>query len=74
MIDSKKPKLLDQVRQVIRVKHYSLRTEESYINWIRRFIFFHNKKHPTEMGGKKLVNLLLHGNKFLLLPKIGILG
>lgn len=48
-----KPRLLDQVRQIIRVKHYSLRTEESYINWIKRFIFFHNKKHPIEMGEKE---------------------
>jgi len=44
-----KPRLLDQVRQIIRIKHYSLRTEESYINWIKRFIFFHNKKYPIEM-------------------------
>jgi len=49
-----KPKLLYQVRQVIRVKHYSLRTEESYISWIRRFIFFHNNKHPLEMGEKEI--------------------
>jgi len=48
-----KPRLLDQVRQIIRIKHYSLRTEESYINWIKRFIFFHNKKHPIEMGEKE---------------------
>ena len=54
MIDSKKPKLLDQVRHVIRVKHYGLTTEESYINWIKRFIFFHNKKHPIEMGEKEI--------------------
>lgn len=45
-----KLKLIDQVRQVIRIKHYSLRTGETYINWIKRFIFFHNKKHPVEMG------------------------
>jgi len=60
MIDSKKPKLLDQVRQVIRVKHYSLRTEESYINWIKRFIFFHNKKHPIEMGEKEIGEFITH--------------
>ena len=40
------PKLLDQVRAKIRTMHYSRRTEEAYINWIKRFIFFHNKKHP----------------------------
>ena len=54
MADYRKPKLLDQVRQIIRVKHYSLRTEESYISWIKRFIFFHNKKHPIEMGEKEI--------------------
>ena len=53
-LDDKKPKLLDQVRQIIRVKHYSLRTEESYINWIKRFILFHNKKHPIEMGEEEI--------------------
>ena len=39
--NDKKPKLLDQVRQVIRINHYSMRTEESYISWIKRFIFYH---------------------------------
>src|SRR3989442_13635932 len=43
-------KLLDQVREVIRMKHYSIRTEQSYVNWIKRYIFFHNKTHPAEMG------------------------
>ncbi|KAB2832909.1 MAG: hypothetical protein F9K48_09550 [Candidatus Brocadia sp.] len=38
-----KPKLLDQVRDAIRVKHYSMRTEEAYVHWIKRFIFFHEK-------------------------------
>ena len=55
-----KPKLLDQVRQVIRIKHYSLRTEESYINWIKRFIFFHNKRHPIEMGEKEIGEFITH--------------
>jgi len=43
-------KLLDMVRERIRVKHYSLRTEDAYLHWIRRFIFFHAKRHPREMG------------------------
>ena len=43
-------KLLDQVRDAIRRKHYSIRTEESYVNWIRRFILYHDKRHPREMG------------------------
>lgn len=45
-----KPKLLDRVRLAIRAKHYSIRTEEAYVNWIKRFILFHNKRHPGEMG------------------------
>ena len=47
---SQKPKLLDLVKQKIRLRHYSLRTEESYVNWIKRYIFFHDKKHPKDMG------------------------
>ena len=46
----RQPKLLDQVRYAIRAKHYSLRTEEAYVQWIRRFILFHNKCHPKDMG------------------------
>ncbi|MDD3807422.1 MAG: integron integrase [Candidatus Marinimicrobia bacterium] len=60
MTESNKPRLLDQVRQVIRIKHYSLRTEESYINWIKRFIFFHNKRHPIEMGEKEIGEFITH--------------
>jgi hypothetical protein len=44
-----KPKLLDQVRDVTRRKHYSLRTEQAYIDWIKRFIIYHDKRHPSEM-------------------------
>ena len=44
-----KPKLLDQLRETLRLNHYSLKTEKSYINWVRRFILFHNKRHPKEM-------------------------
>ncbi|MGD1949245.1 MAG: phage integrase N-terminal SAM-like domain-containing protein [Leptolyngbyaceae cyanobacterium] len=40
-------KLLDQVRDAIRLNHYSYRTEETYVQWIRRYILFHNKRHPT---------------------------
>jgi hypothetical protein len=46
-VTSPKPKLLDQVRAVIRMKHYSPRTEESYIYWIRKYIFFHQKRHSA---------------------------
>jgi len=43
------PELLDQVRDVLRMKHYSIRTEQAYVNWIKRYIFFHNKQHPEDM-------------------------
>jgi integron integrase len=46
----KPKKLLDQVRDAIRLKHYSYRTEQTYVGWIRRYILFHNKRHPREMG------------------------
>ncbi len=55
-----KPKLLERVRQVIRVKHYSLRTEESYVHWIKRFIVFHGKRHPEEMGEQEISQYLTH--------------
>ncbi|WP_435548930.1 phage integrase N-terminal SAM-like domain-containing protein [Desulfobacterium sp. N47] len=44
------PRLLELVRQKIRLKHYSIRTEESYIGWIKRYIYFHDKQHPKDMG------------------------
>ena len=53
-------KLLDRVRDRIRVKHYSYRTEETYVQWIRRFILFHNKRHPSEMGGDEVNAFLTH--------------
>lgn len=43
-----KPKLLDQAREAIRTRHYSYRTEEAYVGWIRRFILFHHKRHPAD--------------------------
>ena len=54
------PKLLDQVRNKIRFKHYSLRTEQAYVDWIRRFILFNHKRHPTEMGGPEVEAFLTH--------------
>ncbi len=48
------PKLLDRVRAAIRARHYSRRTEEAYVNWIKRFIFFHNKRHPSAMGAQEV--------------------
>ena len=47
-------KLLDQVRYAVRMKHFSLRTEQAYVHWIRRFILFHGKRHPSEMGEKEV--------------------
>lgn len=53
-MDTKPPKLLDQVRETIRTKHYSYRTEQTYVDWIKRFIIFHNKRHPKEMGADEI--------------------
>ena len=53
-----KPKLLDQVRQSIRALHYSKRTEKTYVEWIKRFIFFHGKRHPFEMGEPEINQFL----------------
>lgn len=48
------PKLLDRMREAIRVKHYALATERTYIHWAKRFILFHNKRHPAEMGAPEV--------------------
>ncbi len=53
-----KPKLLDTVRTLMRLKHLSLRTEEAYVAWIKRFIFFHGKRHPKEMGATEITAFL----------------
>ncbi len=53
-----KPKLLDQIREVIKLKHFSIRTEETYVHWIKRFIIFHNKRHPLEMGQEQIREFL----------------
>jgi site-specific recombinase XerD len=57
---TKTPKLLDRMRHAIRVKHYSLRTEKSYVHWVRRYIFYHNKRHPQEMAEKEVESFLSH--------------
>jgi integron integrase len=54
---SKSP-LLERVRNEIRIRHYSLRTEQSYIHWIRRFILFHKKRHPNDMGERDITAFL----------------
>jgi len=53
-----KLKLLDQVRAAIRLRHYSLRTEETYVHWIKRFILFHGKRHPGEMAEQEIAQFL----------------
>jgi len=54
-------KLLDQVRDAIRLKHYSIRTEETYVDWIKRFILFHGgKRHPRHMGTPEIEAFLTH--------------
>ncbi|MEW6718730.1 MAG: integron integrase [Chloroflexota bacterium] len=53
-------KLLDQMRDALRLKHYSYRTEESYLGWVRRYILFHNKRHPNEMGAPEIQAYLVH--------------
>ena len=58
MIPNPKARLLDQVREVLRLKHYSIRTEEAYVQWIKRFIFFHNKRHPVKMGEAEIGRFL----------------
>jgi site-specific recombinase XerD len=54
------PKLLQRVRDAIRARHYSIRTEDSYVAWIRRFILFHGKRHPAEMGEAEVNRFLTH--------------
>ena len=53
-----KPKLLEQVKQAIRTRHYSDRTEKAYVHWIKRYIFFHNKRHPQEMAEAQIAQFL----------------
>jgi integrase len=55
-----KPKLLDQVRNVIRRKHFSLRIERTYCDWIRRFILYHQKRHPRDMAEAEITEFLTH--------------
>jgi integrase len=61
-----RPKLLDRVRAAVRVRHYSPRTEQAYVGWIRRYIHFHGIRHPDEMGAVEVVaflsDLAVNGN------------
>jgi site-specific recombinase XerD len=53
-----KKKLLDQVCEAVRLRHYSIRTEEAYTGWIRRFILFHGKRHPRELRAREITAFL----------------
>jgi integron integrase len=57
---SAKPRLLDQVRDALGVRHYSYRTEQQYVGWIRRFIHFHGRRHPADLGGAEVTAFLSH--------------
>jgi len=59
-MDDRPKKLLDQLRDTIRLKHYSYRTEQSYVQWVRRYILFHNKRHPQEMAVPEITAFLTH--------------
>jgi site-specific recombinase XerD len=53
-----KPRLLDRVREAVRARHYSRRTEKAYVGWTRRFVLFHGKRHPAEMGAPEVIRFL----------------
>jgi site-specific recombinase XerD len=55
-----KTRLLDHMRNVMRLKHMSLRTEEAYVSWVKRFILFHEKRHPSDMGADEIRAFLTH--------------
>jgi Phage integrase, N-terminal SAM-like domain len=58
--ETRKPKLLGELRRVLRFTHYNLRTEEAYVEWVRRFIVFHGKCHPRGMGAAEVRAFLTH--------------
>jgi site-specific recombinase XerD len=60
LTNPREKKLLDRVRDAIRAKHYSIRTEQAYLNWIRRRIFFHDKRHPLEMEATEIEEYLTY--------------
>lgn len=54
------PRLLDQVKNAIQVRHYSIRTEQAYVHWVKNYIYFHKKKHPKDMGDVEITAFLSH--------------
>jgi len=57
---AQKPKLLDRLREALRSRHYSRRTEQSYCHWVKRFIYFHNVRHPAHMAEPEINAFLTH--------------
>ena len=57
---TRSPKLLDKMRQLMRLRHYSYRTEQSYLRWVRQYIYYHDRKHPGEMGREEVIAFLTH--------------
>lgn len=55
-----KPKLLDQLREALRSRHYSRRTEQTYCHWVKKYIYFHNIRHPAEMAEAEVNAFLTH--------------
>jgi integron integrase len=55
-----RPRLLDQVRDRVRIKHYSIRTEQAYVDWVRRFVVFCDLRHPRELGREEVEAFLTH--------------
>jgi hypothetical protein len=65
---SHRPLLLDRVRTCIRVKHYSISTEEAYVQAIKRYILFHHKRHPQEIGADEIRKLLMRSSALTVAP------
>lgn len=57
---ARRPKLLDQMREALRSRHYSPRTEQIYCHWVRRYVHFHNVRHPADMGEPEINAFLTH--------------
>ncbi len=58
--EKRSPRLLDRLHEAIRTHHYSPRTEQAYVHWVKRFIYFHDKRHPSELGEMELTAFLNH--------------
>ena len=58
--EREQPRLLEQVRNAVRRRHYGYRTEQAYVRWIKRFIWFHDKRHPAQMGADEVTAFLTH--------------